>query len=160
MQRALAATDPNLLFSGFYSMNDLRAATLATQRIEVALLTAMASLALLLSGIGIFMLVANLVAQRTREIGIRIALGSTVSTAMVHVGGSGVGAAAFGLVLGLALCIGALRALRSAIYGVGVYDATTIAAVVLGLAAVTLIATAVPALRIARIDPASALREE
>jgi len=160
MQRALAATDPNLLFSGFYSMNDLRASTLATQRIEVALLTAMASLALLLSGIGIFMLVANLVAQRTREIGIRIALGSTVSTAMVHVGGSGVGAAAFGLVLGLALCVGALRALRSAIYGVGVYDATTIVAVVLGLAVVTLIATAVPALRIARIDPASALREE
>jgi predicted permease len=160
MQRALAATDPNLLFSGFYSMNDLRASTLATQRIEVALLTAMASLALLLSGIGIFMLVANLVAQRTREIGIRIALGSTVSTAMVHVGGSGVGAAACGLVLGLALCIGALRVLRSAIYGVGVYDATTILAVILGLAVVTLIATAVPTLRIARIDPASALRDE
>jgi predicted permease len=160
MQQALATTDPNLLFSGFYSMNDLRASTLATQRIEVALLTAMASLALLLSGIGIFTLVANLVAQRTREIGIRIALGSTISTAMIHVGGSGVGAAAFGLVLGLAMCIGALRALSSAIYGVGVYDATTIAAVVLGLALVTLIATAVPALRVARIDPASALREE
>ena len=160
MQRALSDTDPNLLFSGFYSMNDLRASTLATQRIEVALLSAMASLALLLSGIGIFMLVANLVAQRTREIGIRIALGSTVSTAMVHVGGSGVGAAAAGLVLGLALCLGALRVLRSAIYGVGVYDATTILAVILGLAVVTLIATAAPALRIARIDPASALREE
>jgi macrolide transport system ATP-binding/permease protein len=160
MQQALATTDPNLLFSGFYSMNDLRASTLATQRIEVALLTAMASLALLLSGIGIFTLVANLVAQRTREIGIRIALGSTISTAMIHVGGSGVGAAAFGLVLGLAMCIGALRALSSAIYGVGVYDATTIAAVVLGFALVTLIATAVPALRVARIDPASALREE
>jgi macrolide transport system ATP-binding/permease protein len=160
MQRGLAATDPSLLFSGFYSMNDLRASTLATQRIEVALLTAMASLALLLSAIGIFMLVANLVAQRTREIGIRIALGSPVSTAMFHVGGSGVGAAALGLALGLALCIGALRALRSAIYGVGVYDATTILVVVLGLAVVTLIATAVPALRIARIDPASTLREE
>ena len=159
MQRALAATDPNLLFSGFYSMNDLRASTLATQRIEVALLTAMASLALLLSGIGIFTLVANLVAQRTREIGIRIALGSPVSTAMFHVGGSGLGAAAFGVVLGLTLCIGALRALRSAIYGVGVYDATTILVVVLGLAVVSLIATAAPTLRIARIDPASTLRE-
>jgi ABC-type antimicrobial peptide transport system permease subunit len=160
MQRALAATDPNLLFSGFYSMNDLRASTLSTQRIEVALLTAMASLALLLSEIGIFTLVANLVAQRTREIGIRMALGSTVSTAMVHVSGSGLWAAAFGLVLGLALCIGAPRALRSTIYGVGVYDVTTIAAVVLGLAVVTHLATAVPALRIARIDPASVLREE
>jgi predicted permease len=160
MQRALAASDPNLLFSGFYSMNDLRASALATQRIEVALLTAMASLALLLSGIGIFMLVANLVAQRTREIGIRLALGSTVPAAMVQVGGSGVGAAGFGLVLGLILCIGALRVLRSAIYGVGVYDAPTVLAVILGLAVVTFIATAAPALRVARIDPASALREE
>jgi predicted permease len=160
MQRALAATDPNLLFSGFYSMNDLRASALTTQRIEVALLTVMASLALLLSGIGIFMLVANLVAQRTREIGIRIALGSTVPTAMVHVGGSGVAAAALGLFLGLALCIGALRALRSAIYGIGFYDPITIGTVVLGLAVVTLFAAAIPALRIARIHPASALREE
>ena len=160
LQRALAAADPNLLFSGFYSMNDLRASTLATQRIEVALLTTLASLALLLSGIGIFMLVANLVAQRTREIGIRMALGSTVPTAMLHVGGSGVRAAAYGIVLGLALSAVVLRALRGAIYGVAVYDATTIFAVVLGLALVTLIATTVPALRIARIDPASALREE
>jgi hypothetical protein len=160
MQRALAATDPDLLFSGFYSMNDLRASTLTTQRIEVALLTAMASLALLLSGIGIFMLVANLVTQRTREIGIRIALGSTVQTAMVYVGGSGVAAAAFGLFLGLVLCTGALRTLRSAIYGIGFYDPITIVAAVLGLGVVTLIAAAVPAFRIARIDPASALREE
>ncbi len=75
------------MFSGFYSMNDLRASTLTTQQIELSLLTAMASLAPLLSGIGIFMLVANLVAHRTREIGIRIALGSTVPAAMVHVGG-------------------------------------------------------------------------
>jgi putative ABC transport system permease protein len=74
MQRALATADPNLPFSGFYSMHDLLAKTLATQRVEVALLNAMAALALLLSAVGIFSLVATIVAQKTREIGIRIAL--------------------------------------------------------------------------------------
>jgi ABC-type antimicrobial peptide transport system permease subunit len=131
-----------------------------TQRIEVALLAAMASLALLLSAVGIFALVANMVAQRTREIGIRIALGSTIQKAMIHVGRSGVGAAALGLVVGLILSAGALRAIRSVLYGVDVYDVPTILVVVLTLSVVTLLATTAPALRVARIDPAKTLREE
>jgi ABC-type antimicrobial peptide transport system permease subunit len=141
-------------------MKDLMAATLVTQRIEVALLAAMASLALLLSAVGIFALVANMVAQRTREIGIRIALGSTIQKAMIHVGRSGVGAAALGLVVGLILSAGALRAIRSVLYGVDVYDVPTILVVVLTLSVVTLLATTAPALRVARINPAKALREE
>jgi predicted permease len=160
MQRALASADPNLPFSGFYSMQDLMAATLATQRVEVALLGAMASLALLLSAVGIFALVANIVAQRTREIGIRIALGSTIRMAMIHVGRPGLGASALGLVLGLILCVGALRAMRSVLYGVQVYDWPTILVVVLMLSAVILLAAVLPTLRVARIDPARTLREE
>ena len=160
MQHALASADPNLPFSGFYGMRDLLAKTLATQRVEVALLSAMAALALLLSAVGIFALVANIVAQKTREIGIRIALGSTVRQAMVHIGAPGVRASVLGLVLGLILCAGALRAMHSVLYGVNVYDVPTIFAVVLMLASVTLIATTVPTLRIARIDPAKTLRDE
>jgi predicted permease len=160
MQRALASVDPNLPFSGFYSMRDLLAKTLATQRVEVALLGAMAALALLLSAVGIFALVANMVAQRTREIGIRMALGSTVGQAMVQIGRSGAGASVLGLFLGLVLCAGALRVMHSVLYGVGVYDVPTILTVVLTLASVTLIATTVPTLRIAGIDPAKTLRDE
>jgi predicted permease len=160
MQQALASAEPNLPASGFYSMNDLLARTLATQRIEVALLSGMAALALILSAVGIFALVANLVAQRTREIGIRMALGSTIPQAMVQIGKSGAGAAGIGMVLGLILCTGALRTMQSVIYGVGVYDAPTIAGVVLALVAVTLMATIVPTMRVARIDPAKTLREE
>jgi hypothetical protein len=160
MQRALANADPGLPFSGFYSMSDLMAKTLAMQRIEVSLLSAMAGLALLLSAVGIFALVANMVAQRTREIGIRIALGSSIRRAMIQVGGPGVRAAMAGLAVGLILCAGALRAMRSVLYGVGVYDARTLAAVVLTLAMVTLLATTIPALRISRIDPATTLRDE
>jgi macrolide transport system ATP-binding/permease protein len=160
MQRELASVDPNLPFSGFYGMRDLLAKTLATQRVQVALLGALAALALVLSAVGIFALVANMVAQRTREIGIRMALGSTVSRAMVQIGRSGAVASVVGLLLGLALCSGALRVMRSVLYGVGVYDAPTLAGVVLVLVLVALLATALPTLRIAKIDPANTLRKE
>jgi predicted permease len=160
MQRALASAAPGLPFSGFYSMSDLQAKTLATQRIEVALLSAMAGLALLLSAVGIFSLVASLVTQKTREIGIRIALGSSVRRAMVHTGVPGVRAMAWGLILGLILCAGTLRVLQSVLYGVSVYDWPTMVTVVLVLAAVALIAAAVPTVRVARISPAQTLRDE
>jgi len=160
MQRALTAADPDLPASGFYSMKDLLARTLVTQRIEVALLAVMAALALLLSAVGIFALVANMVAQRTREIGIRMALGSTVGQVMVQIGRSGVNASLVGVVLGLILSAGALRVMSSVIYGVGVYDVTTILVVVLTISTVTLLATVIPSLRIASIDPARTLREE
>jgi len=160
MQRGLSSADPNLPASGFYGMQDLLRRTLATQRMEVALLGAMAALALLLSAVGIFALVANLVAQRRREIGIRMALGSTLGRAMFQIGRSGAGASFLGVILGLVLSLGALRAMRSAIFGVGVYDAATLASVVFTLSLVTLLATALPALRIAKIDPAQTLREE
>jgi predicted permease len=160
MQHALQNADPALPFSGFYSMGDLMAATLSTQRVEVGLLGAMAGLALLLSAVGIFALVANMVAQRTREIGIRIALGSSIRQAMAHVAGSGIRASAFGLCVGLVLSAFALRAMRSVLYGVSVYDAPTIAVVVLTLFTITVLAATVPALRVARIDPARTLRED
>lgn len=160
MQHALSSAAPGLPFSGFYSMSDLQAETLSTQRIEVALLGALAALALLLSAVGIFALVANLVAARTREIGIRIALGSTIRQAMVKVAGRGMLASFCGLVLGLTLCAGVLRVMRSVLYGVNVYDVPTIAVVVLTLTLVTALAASVPVFRIARIDPATTLRNE
>ena len=160
MQQALATVDPGVPFSGFYSMSDLLKQTLATQRIEVALLGVMAALALLLSALGIFALVASIVSQRTREIGIRVALGSSIRQAMLHIGAPGLRAAAMGLAGGLLLSAAGLRIMRSVLYGVTVYDPATLAAVVMTLAAVTLLATAIPALRVARIDPATTLREE
>ena len=160
MQRALAEADPGLPFSGFYAMSDLEARTLATQRIEVALLGAMAGLALLLSAIGVFALVSNVVRQRTRDIGIRIALGSTIGQVMTHVAAPGLRSSAWGLVAGLLLSAGALRVMRSALFGVGVYDAASILCVVLVLSLVTLLATVTPTLRIVRTDPAATLREE
>ena len=160
MQRALGGVDSTLPVSGFYGMSDLMARTLATQRIEVALLGGMAALALLLSAVGVFGLVANMVAQRTREIGIRMALGSSVSRLMWQIGLTGFGASLFGVALGLLGCAAALRVMRSVIFGVGAYDLPTLSAVVLVLSLVALTAAVLPALRIATIDPAKTLRDE
>ena len=160
MQQALAAVDPGLPFSGFYSMQDLLNKQLQMQRIEVTLLGTLAGLALLLSAVGIYALVSNLVVQRTREIGIRIALGSTLGQAMRHMASSGVAAAVGGVVVGLVGAVFVLRVMKSAIYGVSTYDPVTLVTVPLVLVAIAAAASLLPALRIARIDPAETLRTE
>jgi predicted permease len=160
MQQALGSVDPALPFSGFYSMSDLQAQTLASQRVQVALLGTMAGLALSLSAVGIFVLVANSVALRTREIGIRIALGSSLSQAICQVAGVGLQPAVVGLVVGLLTCAASLRVMRSILYGVSVYDAASLLSVVGVLGGVAILAATIPALRIARIEPARTLREE
>jgi len=160
MQHALASADPSLPFSGFYRMTDLRAEAVTMQRVEVTLLTTLAALALLLSAIGIFALVSNLVVQRTREIGIRIALGSSYSQAMVEIGRSGLVSAGCGLGAGLVLSAFALRVTKSALYGVRVYDPLTLFGVLAVLGMIALGATYLPTLRIARIHPAETLRAE
>ncbi len=160
MQEAMADADPGLPFSGFYSMQDLLDQQLQMQRIEVLLLGTLAGLALLLSAVGIYGLVSNLVVQRTREIGIRIALGSTLGQAMRHMASSGVGAACGGVAAGLAGSFFVLRLMKSAIYGVSVYDPVTLVSVPVLLVAIAAAASLLPALRIARIDPAETLRSE
>ena len=160
MQQALSAVDPRLPFSGFYSMEDVLHEQLQMQRIEVTLLGTLAGLALLLSAVGIYALVSNLVVQRTREIGIRIALGSTLGGAMRQIAVPGVAAAAAGVAVGLVCCSLALRVMKNAIYGVGAYDPVTLVSVPLILVALAAAASLLPALRIARIDPAQTLRAE
>jgi DNA methylase len=86
--------------------------------------------------------------------------GINVGQTMVEIGRTGAGASCIGLFVGLVLCAGALRVMRSVLYGIGVYDAPTLSFVVLSLLFVTLLATTLPTLRIAKIDPANTLREE
>jgi predicted permease len=160
MQRVMAGTDPNLPVSGFHSMEDLMQQELETQRIEVLLLGVLAGLALLLSTVGIYGLVSNLVVQRTREIGIRMALGSSIERAMVEIGSSGLFAAGAGLIAGLGLSFVALRVLKSELYGVSVYDPLTLVAAPALLALIALAASLLPVMRISRIDPALTLRSE
>jgi ABC-type antimicrobial peptide transport system permease subunit len=160
MQRALADVDPDLPLSGFYSMRDLLNERLQVQHIEVTLLGVLAGLALMLSSIGVYALVSNLVVQRTREIGIRIALGCTLRRAILQVTSAGATPVSGGVLAGLALSFFALRALQSEIYGVSAYDRVTLVSAPLLLIAIAGVASLLPALRIAKIDPAETLRAE
>ena len=126
MQQALASVDPDLPISGFYGMNDVLAQALLLQHMEVGLLAALAALALLLSSVGIYGLVSNLVNQRARELGIRMALGCTVRGAMFEVSRSGITATGAGLAVGLPLSFLAVKVLRSQLFGVALYDPLTL----------------------------------
>jgi ABC-type antimicrobial peptide transport system permease subunit len=141
-------------------MEQLRAQALSQQRVEVMLLGSVALLALLLSTIGVYSLISNMVVQRTREIGIRIALGSTIWQAMVIVGRSGMTATAIGIAAGIAFATLGVRVLRSVLFGISPYDPVTFAGSILLLLVVGFIAAFVPTMRIAKIDPAETLRSE
>jgi ABC-type antimicrobial peptide transport system permease subunit len=160
MQRALADADPTLPFSGFYSMSDLQERDLGMQRIEVMLLSVLSGLALLLSAIGVYGLIANLVIQRKREIGIRLALGSSIRAAMFEIGRLGIWATALGVVIGMAASFLALRIMKGFIYGIQMYDPTTLMGTALVLVTVAVAATFLPTRRITRINPTTILREE
>ena len=141
-------------------MDELLATALAQQRIEVALLSSLAALALMLAALGIFALVSSVVTDRQREFGIRLALGSPLSDSMLVAGRSGALPAIIGLATGLALAFVVLRAMRSALFGISSYDPVTLAATVIVLAVLAALASLLPALRIARIQPAVVLRAE
>ncbi len=160
MQKALADADPTLPFAGFYSMSELETQDLGMQRIEVMLLGVLSGLALLLSAIGVYGLIANLVIQRKREMGIRLALGSSIRAAMFEVGRLGVMATMLGLTVGIAASFIALRAMKGFIYGVGMYDPGTLIGTTVVLGIVALAATFLPARRISGINPTTILREE
>jgi macrolide transport system ATP-binding/permease protein len=160
MQKAIASVDPQLPVAGFHHLSDLQALALRQQRFQVLLLGTLAALALVLSLVGIYGLVSNMVAQRTREIGIRMALGSSVRQAMMEVGSSGVIAVSLGLAGGLALSAVSVRLIKSQLYGVQTYDPLTFLAVLALLTIAATAATFLPTRRIANIDPASTLRAE
>jgi hypothetical protein len=160
MENAMTSVDPSVPIASFHSLSDLQALALRKQRFEVLLLGTLAALALVLSLVGVYGLISNMVVQRTREIGIRMALGSSVRQAMVEVGTSGIAAVGSGMAAGLALAAVAVRIIKSELYGVKVYDPLTFVAVLLLLLLAATAATFLPTRRIAHIDPASTLRAE
>jgi predicted permease len=160
MQRALQAVDPQLPFAGFHSMEDVRYRALAQERFQAALLGALAGLALLLAAVGIYGLIANSVAERTRELGIRLALGATVPQAMGAVALPGVALALAGVVVGSVLAGFTSQLLRHLVWGVRPGDPVTFVAVGVGLLGVAAAASFLPALRVTRLNPAETLRQE
>ena len=132
----------------------------APQRFSATVLTAFAAGALLLAGVGLFGVLAFGVTQRTREIGVRVALGAARSEVVGLIVKQGMLLVAIGLLIGLAGSLAATRVMRSLLYETDVYDPMTFAIVPALLAIVSLAACYVPARRAAIVDPMVTLRSE
>jgi ABC-type antimicrobial peptide transport system permease subunit len=144
---------------GIEPLADTVGRSIGQQRFAMWLLGCLAALAAALAAIGIHGVLSYGVAERRRELGIRAALGARRGQLAWLVVGEGLGLAAVGIVTGLAIALAAGRALSSLLYGISATDATTYALVVIGLTAIALAATWLPARRASRVDPASLLRE-
>jgi predicted permease len=160
MSRALEAVDPRLPFSAFHSMAEVRRQALNEQRYQATLFSALAGLTILLAALGVYGLIAQSVAQRTREIGIRMALGATAGNVIGATVAPGILLSLGGTASGLILALFATRLLKSLIWGVSATDPATFVSVALLLIGVAALASGLPALRLIHLDPAQTLRNE
>jgi putative ABC transport system permease protein len=136
------------------------AETVAPRKYTLVLLGVFAFLAATLAVVGLYSVLAYLVAERTREIGIRIAIGANPARVRRMVLGQGLRFTLIGIAVGSILSLAAVRVLRAWMYEMSVYDAPTFAAVSLLLGIVALVASWLPARRASRVDPVQALRAE
>jgi putative ABC transport system permease protein len=154
------AGDRNLAIANFGTMKDLVAASIIQQRFILLLLACFASLALLLAAVGIYGVMSYAVTQRTHEIGIRMALGASVSDILKLIVRNGIALTLIGVAIGLGLAFALTRLMTSLLFGVTPTDALTFAVVSGGLMLVALVACFIPARRAAKVDPLVALRYE
>jgi len=160
IENATHSADPLLPTAEFRSINDIKAESLSLQRLMAALAGALAGLAMVLSSMGIYGLTANLVAERTKEMGIRMALGSSVAGAIQLALKPGLTWVFAGIIAGSLAAVGIERFLKSFLWGVHPNDPWTMAVVSLTLFVATGLASLLPALRIVRMNPADTLRTE
>ena len=160
LRRAVSAVEPRILVRTVTIGDAYLRDHLAPTRFAMALLAAFAVLALLLSAIGLYGVVSYAVSQRTREIGVRIALGARPAAVTGLVMEAGLRMVAAGVVIGSAAALASTRVLSSLLYGVSPVDPLTFIFIVVLIAAIALLASYVPARRALRIDPSEALRAE
>jgi putative ABC transport system permease protein len=160
VKREVEALDPDQPIGQITTMDEAVASSLATRRLTMVLLGAFAMLALVLASVGLYGVMALTVTQRTRELGIRMALGAERTNIFKLVLGHGMSLMAIGIAIGLIGAIAVGRALMSLLYNVGTVDSGAVMTAVLSLLAAALIACCVPARRATRVDPIVALRAE
>ncbi len=156
----LAAVDPNIPLTSVKVFDDYISQSLARPRFNALLLTIFAATALLLTAIGIYGVMAYSVAQRTNEIGIRMALGAAQSSIFRLIVGQAMALVGISVVVGVLGAFAATRLLNSLLFGVGAADPVTFVAIVLLISAVAFLAAWLPARRAAQVDPIVALRTE
>ena len=156
----VASLDPNLPLTSVKVFDEYISRSLARPRFNAILLSIFAGTALLLTAIGIYGVMAYSVAQRTNEIGIRIALGAAQSSIFRLIVGQAMALVGISLAVGVIGAFGATRLLNSLLFGVGAWDPITFGAIVLLISAVAFLAAWLPARRAAQVDPIVALRTE
>ena len=160
MRALLQDLDPDVPMSGVRSMDQLFSAAVAQPRLYLVLIASFAGTAMLLSAIGLYGVLAYAVGQRTREIGIRLALGAKRGEVLRMVISQAGRLAVAGVGLGLGAAVLASRVLRSQLFEIAPTDLLTYAMVGIGLLLVALVASWIPARRASRIDPLAALRHD
>ncbi len=160
IRTTLRGLDPGVATFDLRTMREVRGFTTFEQRLFAEMLGSFAVVAVFLAALGIYGLVAYGVGRRTREIGIRMALGARAAQVLGLLTSQALAAAAVGLVVGLGLALGTARALQSALFGVQAFEALAFAGLGLLLLAVAGVASLIPARRALRIDPARALRAD
>jgi predicted permease len=160
IRSAVRQVDPLLPVAKIEAMTGVQAAALTIQRFTMALVVGLGAVALVLAAIGIHGLIASSIAERTRELGIRLALGASRRQMLQNVVMPGVTLAAIGVAAGALASVPATRLLQSFLWGVQPGDPVTFVSVIAVLLAVSFVASVIPALRILRLDPALTLRAE
>jgi putative ABC transport system permease protein len=160
VRQAVRALDANLPVADVRTMDAVVDATLSTPRFTGVLLGVFATLALVLSAIGIYGVLSYVVSRRTREIGIRVAIGAGRREVLRLILRSGVGLALTGIALGTVAAVWASRLMRNLLHDVSPGDPLTFASVGVCLAMVAILASLVPAWRATRVDPVVALKSE
>jgi predicted permease len=160
VRSAMASVDNHMALLGPQTMEQRLGQTFAPHRFNMALLAAFAGLALVLAAVGVYGVMSQFVAQRTHEIGVRVAFGARSIDVVRLVLSQGVRLALLGLGIGILAAAAATRLIRSLLYGVSASDPLTFAFVALLLICVVLTACFVPAWRAMRVDPMAALRHE
>jgi predicted permease len=160
VRRELSALDADLVVYQARTMADVMGRQIAQERFALTLMGIFALVALALAAIGIYGVLSYSVNQRAREIGIRMALGAKAVQVRRIVVGQGIKLAALGIVVGLAGAVALGRLLDSMVFEVSVADPVVLVSVAIGLAAVAILASYLPARRATRVDPIDALREE
>ena len=160
IQRAIWEFNPEQTISNVLPVRQLVKQSLTQPQLYLTLFSLFALLALLLAGIGLYGLIAYSVSQRTREFGIRYALGAQVGDVLRLVIGQGARLTAFGLVIGVLAAAGVARLMETLLFRTTAYDPLVFGGVVFVLAAIGLLAALLPALRATKADPVAALRAE
>jgi ABC-type antimicrobial peptide transport system permease subunit len=160
LEQAVWSVNPDLPLATVQTVEDIQATSMAQTSFALVMLAIAASVALLIGMVGIYGAVAYSAAQRTREIGVRMALGAQTGDVRIMFLRHGLWLTVVGLAIGIGIALALTRVISAFLFGVGPMDPITYVAVSIVLAGMTLVATYLPARRASRVDPIVALRAE